>query len=171
MQNQNTPLSTTRVGLKYGFFTAIATLVIGLVFALLFRSGGESGFTIFIFAIGIVYGMLEFRRANEGLLSYLQAFNLGMIVSVMSGLCIGLMSALSIAFVPAKDLAKIKDMYLQQFEMQGYSDTQLEAMKPMVNFMFSTSGAFMGTLIGWTFLGFLMTVLIGVFMQRKEDIA
>lgn len=159
-------VSTTRTALKYGFYTAVACIVVGIMFSLLFNAQGESGMTIFILCIGITYGMLDFRRANADRMTYMQCFNLGMIVSVVSGLCLGLLSAISISLLSAKDLAKVKDMYLHQFEVQGLAERELEAMKPMLDFVFSPTGAFIGTTLVWAFLGLIVTLVSGLFMRR-----
>lgn len=163
---QNDSPSTTRVGLKYGFYTALACLAIGIIFSLILQVG-ESSLNIFILSAGIAYGMLEFRRGNYDILSYGQAFNLGMIVSVVSGLCLGILSSISAFLLTEKDLAKIKDMYMHQLEMQGYGEKELEAVKPMIAFVFSPTGAFLGTVFVWTFLGLLITALLGLFMRRQ----
>ena len=163
---QNESPSTTRVGLKYGFYTAIACLVVGIMFSLVLQ-GGDSGLNIFILSAGVAYGMLEFRRGNYDVLSYGQAFNLGMIVSVVSGLCLGLLSAISAFLLTQKELAKVKDMYMHQLETQGYGEKELEAVKPMLNFFFSPTGAFLGTVFVWALLGLVITALLGLFMRRK----
>ncbi len=167
MNDSQPYISTTRTGLKYGFYTAVACLVVGIAFSLLFRAAGESGMNIFILCIGIAYGMLEFRRAQGDHATYLQCFNLGMIVSVISGLFLGVLSSISAYLLSPSDLGKIKAMYLDQFEIQRYSEKEIESMKPILDFMFSPTGAFLGTVIVWCFLGLIVTAVSSLFMRRN----
>lgn len=165
---QNIP-STTRVGLKYGFYTIIAYLLVNIVLSQAVPVGGIAFMlNLVVFSASISYGMLEFRRGNDDTMTYLQGLNLGLIVSALSGLFLGLLGAITLSVMSSKDLQTMKDLYLKNLEAQGYAAQQLKEMKPMLEIMYSPTGAFVGSLFSWLFLGVLITLLMGLFMRQKN---
>ena len=166
---QNIP-STTRVALKYGLFTAAAYLVLGIFAGVL---AGMSDLLVLInlivFSAGISYGMLEFRRANDDTMSYLQGLNIGMIISTIAGLCLGVLSAASIALTDPKYISQAKEIMLKNFKAQDYTEESLKGAKMMLHFIFTPTGSFIMTLFAWVLVGTIITLLMSFFMRQNAS--
>ncbi len=165
---QNTP-STTSVGLKYGLYTLFAYLLVNIMLTQAIPAGGMAFMlNLIVFSAGISYGMLEFRRGNSDIMTYLQGLNLGLVISAISGLFLAVLGAVTMSFVPEKELKMMKDVYLKNLESFGnYSAEQMKEVQSMANFMYSPTGAFVSMMFGWLLLGTIITLLLSLFMRQK----
>lgn len=163
--NEHSIPSTTRVGLKYGFYIIMAYIIISLLF-------GEFVETIFlfIFTASISFGMLEFRRGNHDSMTYLQGFNLGMIVSTIFGIGLASLKALDVYVAAPAEIAKEKEKMMKNMQaIYNFSDKDLEIQKATYDFMFTPTGAFTQNLLAIMIIGLIVTLIMGLFMRRRAS--
>jgi Protein of unknown function (DUF4199) len=171
MENQQTSTNptTTKVGLKYGVFTAVALLLVSFVAGLLLPGDSAGVFlTLFVFFAGIAYGMIEFRRNNDNSMTFGQGFGLGMLVSAIVGLIHGTIAWLTLFMMGAKAIDEQKQKALVQLE-KYYSDEEIEKAKPMLEWMFSPGFMFFLSVIGFLFLGLIVTLFASMIFRREKS--
>lgn len=168
--NSQPQTSTTRVGLKYGIFTAAASLLISMIVALLRMPADSliSYLSLFIFIAGIAYGIIEFRRGNDGFVSFGQAFGLGMVVSGFSGLINGLISLIYMRLIDPNSTKELRQEMLLALE-KTYSDDQIEKIRPWIDWMASPGAIFFMQVIGSLFLGLIISLVAGLVFKKDRS--
>jgi hypothetical protein len=168
-EHSNQTPSTTRIGLKYGIYTGVSLVGYSLLLYTL-NLNNESSLSILSSVIGIaglVFGVIEYKRADEGYVSFGQAFHIGMVVSVISGLFDAFFNLIYLSY-NSTILEKLKGEMIKSYEKQKLSDEQIEQLMPFINWFCSPSGIFIMSVIVSFVGGALLSLLVAAIMQKKR---
>lgn len=170
MEEQTNELSTTRVGLKYGLFTGVASLGYSTLLSLLRLQNDSflSLLTIGLVVAGIVYAMKEYKNANEDYMTFSQGLGIGTVVSAIYGLLSGVFTLIYFQFINTTELLKLRQEMILQYEKNGMEDEMINQLMPWIEWLTSSGSLFVFGVVGNLFFGFLLSLAISAIMAKNR---
>ncbi len=120
---------------------------------------------------GIMYGVKQVRdKVQNGFISYGRAVGSGTLVTVFASIILAFYSFVLMKYVDNSIIAKSIELAQQKWSEGGMSDDQVESMTKVVE-PFMTPGLMaFGTVFSLTFLGVIISLIVGAFMKKNPDI-
>jgi len=169
MEEKQTTISTTRVGLKYGIFTGLAFIIYeALIYSL--RLDDDlliNMLSLVISVAGIVYGIREFMRFNEGFMRFGQGLGIGMLASAISGIIDGFFRLIYFKYLNPSLIEDLKSQFLKQLEKSKMKDEELDMAEKMLVYL--PEFIFVGTILGALVLGLILSLIITAIMQKERS--
>ncbi|MFN3315217.1 MAG: DUF4199 domain-containing protein [Raineya sp.] len=163
---KNNNITPTQVGVRYGLFSGLASVIISLVsFIADLRENSAIGILSTAVTIAfLVMAMKYFRDQNSGFMKFGQGFGIGMIVSAISSLLSGAFLIVYFKFINSKMLDEISDKAHQEWEKAGLDDKQIAMAEKFISaeFMFLTA------VFGGLIFGAILSLIVAAIMQKKQ---
>jgi len=121
-------LTTKQVGMKYGLYMAVISIIYGLLLQILGVAGNQAlGYVGFIFFIVLlVLAHNEFKKANGGFMSYGEGFGISAYITVISVVLSTIFTYIYLKFVDDSMLTMIREKTEDTLLEKGMSDAQIE---------------------------------------------
>ncbi|HNW98524.1 MAG TPA: DUF4199 domain-containing protein [Bacteroidales bacterium] len=166
-------ISVARNALNYGFLLGITLIILSLLFYILnvdYQSVAQY-ISIVIMIVGMIIGILAYRKNNNGFITYGQSLGNGVLIGLFSAI---LVSIYTIIFFTLIDPGMI-DVILRQAEEKmieknpNMTDEQIEmAMSYSRKFMTPLSMAIWGTIMS-TVYAFVASLIISIFTRKVDN--
>ncbi len=171
MNEELNPISTTRFGLRFGLYGGVAlSLYEVLILELGLSDDGLIGLLAYVILIAALHlGMRDYKKANEGYMTFGQGLGIGLIISTISGLLLGAVQSVYFYFKP-EFIVRMKEEILKAYDEQGIPQEQIEAMQGMINYMLSPGGIFILTVIGYFIMGLLLSLVTAAVHKKTPPL-
>lgn len=165
--------STTRTALKFGLITSIG--LVGFFITIELVNPALNNTVGFLYSIihilGIVYGILEYRKLNEGFISYVQGLGLGLSLSAVSGFVLGLSQLLYYRLISDSTLQYVLKVSRAELEKNpDVKDDFIDAYMDMMAKIITPEGMFLITLFSYLIGGLVLSLIISAILQKKRPI-
>lgn len=162
----------SRVAIRYGLMFGI----IGSIFSvLLYVFQLETNkflpqATWIIFIIAIVVAIKEYRKQNQGFVSYGQGLSVGALTSAIMGFVNSLLSTFYLQVIDNTPLQRISEQTRITLEEKGMDDQQIEAALEMSQKFQSPGMLFLFSVIGSAVMGLILSLIIAAILQKKRPV-
>lgn len=182
MENGNHPQATERQDnsyirstMTYGLITGVAlilyTLLLYATNNLIKQNTLLSIINYFILIAGIVKGTRSYRdQFLEGYISYGKALGYGVVMSIFTGIVLGLFTYLLYAVIDPGLMDKSMQLIQEEMLNRGMSTDQVESLSEMQRQIRSPFMMLMGSVLTYTFLGFIFSLVTSAFLKNDRPI-
>ena len=160
--------------LTYGLYSAGIAIVITLLeyFTGLDRSmsGRWVGFLGFI-GLGVMmyFAIRERKREDyDGYITYGQSVGTGFMVALFSSIVIAVFMFVYLSRINPELLDFMRDQVTEKFREQNVPAAQQEQAMKWVNISISPGGQAVSALLGGTFFGLIMALIMSIFTRSKD---
>jgi hypothetical protein len=162
MENQTT---TTRTALKWGVIIGIISILYSTAIMVSGQIGNQAlSYPVYlIIAVGIYLAMNEFKKENQGFMSYSQGLGLGTMMSAISGL---ISSFFSMAYITDQIMKKA----MEDMEKKGIPDEQIDQAMEMSKMFMSPGAMFAFGLFGSILIGFILSLIIAAIVKKDKSV-
>ena len=121
----------------------------------------------------IIWACIEFRnKFNNGTLAYGRALGLGTMISLYASLILAVVVVIFYKIIDPEALEAIRNYSAMKAEeemyKQGLSDAEMEMAIEMTKKMISPFFMAIGSIIGLTFWGFIISLVTSAFVMKKK---
>ncbi len=159
------------VAIKYGLLTGLLYVIFATVNYLTESYGNffvALLISIVISVTGIVLALREFKKQNEGYMTYGQGLGLGLMVSIIAGIISGLFSMLYIQFIDPSVPEKIVDATMEQMAAFGVDDSILDGQREEIMTSFTPVKQLTSAISNAFFSGLILSLIIAAVMKHKR---
>ncbi|AUC84876.1 DUF4199 domain-containing protein [Polaribacter sp. ALD11] len=156
-----------------GVILGVASVIFALV---LYATGNHlkphwsaSVINAIIFIGTIIYGIKQYKAANNGFLSWGQGVKVGVGVAIVGGLILVIYNYLFTNFIEPDFMQQMMDIQNQAFLDQGMSEEQVEAANQMGK---AFQGPFLLAALGiisYAIGGFVVAAIAAAIMKKSEE--
>ena len=171
MENQQKP--SKKITINYGIYLALALIVFALAMYAMGKTYDRSWYIqvtgIVIMAVFVVLGIKELKKSNNGLLTLGQGLKTGVGIALISAIIYVLYTVVFVKFVEPGFIDNVIEMQREQMlDNPNMSEEMIESMETNTQKYFwpFTIG---GILIFNIFIGFVISLIASLAMQKKED--
>lgn len=169
MENQTT---TTRTALKWGVIFGIINVLYNTI---LYVSGQFSnktlGYVVYlIIGLGVFLTLKDFKKENQGFISFGQGLGLGTMMSTVMGLISGFYSLAYMKFIDTSLNAQMLKMIEQDMERQGTPDDQIEQGMEVMKMVMQPGFIFIIGLFLVVFVGFIISLITSAIMKKDKPV-
>ena len=150
------------VGLKSGIITFLGLIAYGL----LGLPGG--GLEYVVIALGIYSGHYYYKAANDGLMSYTQGLQLGLIVVASTGLTNGFIIYSSIKHAGPLLLEQLIANFQAMLQERGIGEPIVEEVNRLMQHISPATLGF-GVFASTVLIGFVLTLLVSAFSRSSPS--
>lgn len=168
-QSTPTPSGQNQITMTYGAYVGGLLSVIALMSYLIgnFHNNPLQILNYIVIIGGLHIGTVKFRdNYNQGTITYAQALGTGTLIIFYGAVISGFFLYILYKFIDPS----LIDQYLntlQQTMSQSFSSDQVESLMPMYEMMITPFTLAIGELIGKTILGFLLALILSIFIKRE----
>lgn len=167
------PYTVKSAGIKYGIYLGIVSVVLALV---QFMSDGAGGTPLILASLGIsivavVIAHNEFKRNNDGFMSYSEGLGIGVLLTVISGGISGLFGILYRTVIDPGFTERTLEHTRQTLEDSGlYTDAQIEQTMTLSQQLSSPAISFLIGIVAAAFLGLIISLIVSAFTKNKRPL-
>ncbi|EAY24754.1 DUF4199 domain-containing protein [Microscilla marina] len=166
------PYTVKSAGLKYGLYLGVVSIVLSVLQFMAMGGSGSyilMGASVLIAVIAIVFAHNEFKRNNEGFMSYGEGLGIGVLVSIISGTISGAFGILYRTVIDPNFNQKVLESTRRTLEDAGtYNEAQIEQVLEMSQ-KFSTPGvSLLIALLSSAIVGLLMSLIISAITKNTR---
>jgi hypothetical protein len=169
MENQTT---TTRTALKWGVIIGIINILYSTGIMVSGQIGNQTlGYiTYLIIGVGLYLAMSDFKKENQGFMTYGQGLGLGVMKSVIVGIISGFFSFAYIKFIDPTISDQLMKKAIEEMEKKGTPDEQIEQAMEITK-MFMTPGAlFVIAVFGTLFIGLIISLIMAAILKKEKSV-
>lgn len=163
------------IAFRYGLYGGLASILVGLVLYLLglsdyTKTGGGLLTMLLSYSIIIVtpiFGILTYRRALGGWISYKQAFIVGFLTSLVMILISSLWSYVFMTFIAPDIMDTIQQAQVIQMEERGLTEEQIEQAQSMMGTFMKPGFMALTALFGGALIAAVLNLILAAIFQRK----
>lgn len=169
--------TTTQTALKWGAIAGIILIIFSVIGYAMKMEGStsyaaiSSVLTYLIVPISVlILGMKDYKRSNDGFMSYSQGLGIGALTGGVAGLLFGIFSYIYLSFIDNTVMQRIKDIQMQKLEEQGMA---LEQMEQTIQFMEKFTGPGMilvSSIIFFIIVYFLISLIVSAVQKYEKPI-
>lgn len=157
-----------RYGLMFGLISSIYSVLLYVFQVETNKLLHQLSWVLFILAI--VLAIKEYRKQNQGFVSYGQGVSIGALTAAIIGLTSGLISTFYLQVIDKTPLQRISDYTRQSLEEQGLDDQAIENALEMSQ-KFQTPGMiFLFSVVGSAIIGLILSLIIAAILQKKRPV-
>lgn len=120
---------------------------------------------------GIMYGIKQVRdKVQNGFISYGRAVGSGTLVALFASIILAFYMFILTKYLDNSIIAKSIELAQQKWSESGMSDDQIEAMTKVAEPFMNPGFMAFGTVFSFTFLGVIISLIVGAFMKKNPDI-
>jgi cytochrome c biogenesis protein CcdA len=117
----------------------------------------------------IVYGIKQYKAANNDFLSWGQGVKVGVGVAIVGGLIVVIYNYLFMNFIEPEFMSQMMEVQNQAFLDQGLTEEQIEAANAMTS-TFSSPGILAAVgIISYAIGGFIISAIAAAIMKKSEE--
>ena len=163
-------ITTKQVGTKYGLYLAVISIIYGLGLQLAGLAGNQAlGYVGFVFFIALlILGQNEFKKDNEGFMSYGQGIGISTYITVISVVLSTLFTYVYLKFVDDSMLKMISEKTEDKLIEKGMSDAQIEKALEMTEKFQTPEMILIFGIIGGIIM-YLIIALIVTAITKKQN--
>ncbi|MCS6795512.1 MAG: DUF4199 domain-containing protein [Raineya sp.] len=163
---QNTNITTTQVGLRYGIIYGLTAVVISLVSIM---ADMQEIFVIRILNIAVMIAFLVmpmqyFKAQNEGFMSFGQGMGIGAIVSAVSSFISGIFILVYYRLIAPQKFEEILDKARESWEKAGMKEEQMRVVEKFT----TPEVMFVSALISGIIFGVIISLIVAAILQKKK---
>jgi hypothetical protein len=163
--------SKNAIALRYGLICGIITVVYSLILnitelALTNQILGWISFLIMIAAM--VMAMREFKRQNQGFMSYGQGLSIGTIVVLVSSILGGIFTYLYVTIIDTGYIQKMRNLQVTELEKKGMTDDQIDQAMLITDKMMTPTVIPLMAIVGGLIFGFLLSLIIAAIVKHNR---
>jgi hypothetical protein len=165
MENQ---LSSKSFMVNNGIILGVASILFALV---LYATGNHLSphWSAIIFIGIIIYGIKQFKEANDHFLSWGQGVKIGVGVAIVGSLIVVIYNYLFMNFIEPDFMNQMMEVQNQTYLDQGLTEEQIEAANKMTS-SFSTPGIMAAVgIISYAIGGFIVSAIGAAIMKKSEE--
>lgn len=167
------PRSQTKVAITYGVMYGLASAAVMLIFYFLgtdVKSKAPQYVGWVLLILFIVLGIKSHRDQDlAGQIGYGKALGTGTLISIFGGVISGIFTLLFFTVIAPEMIQKIMDMSQQQLTEQGMSEEQIAVAMDYTKRFMTPTWLFIFSVLGITFMGFVFSLLISIFLKKEEN--
>jgi Protein of unknown function (DUF4199) len=169
MENQTT---TTRTALKWGVIIGIISILYSTAIMISGQIGNQAlGYVIYaIIAVGLYMAMNDFKKENQGFMSYGQGLGLGVLKCTIVGLISGFFSFAYMKFIDPTITDQMMKKAIEEMEKKGLTDDQIEQAMEYSKMFMNPGVLFIVGLIGTIFIGFILSLIIAAIVKKEKPV-
>ncbi|MEN1785831.1 MAG: DUF4199 domain-containing protein [Bacteroidota bacterium] len=165
---------TGKFALKYGLLLGAISIVFGLLLytqELHYQQDWKIGIINMVVLITIiVLGMIQFKKSNDGFMSFVQALKIGVGISLIGGILVIIYGQVLQQFIDPDMLAKATQYSKQLMIKQGKDAKEIKlALEMGKKFQAPWIQIAIG-LIGSLFLGFIVSLIAGLIIKKEQPV-
>ncbi len=162
---------------KYALNFGVVLGAISVVFALMLYSldmhyqGGFAvmGVSIVLTIVFVVIGMMQFKKANDGFMSFGQALKIGVGISLVGGIIGVLFNQVLINFIDPETMTKALEYQREQLIAAGeLSMEQIDASMEMGKSFSTPVMQIAFGLLGSLFFGFILSLVPALILKKSK---
>jgi len=159
--------------MTYGFIFGVALVGISLLFYVLntdLKSKIPQVASYAALLATLFIGVKAYRDQDSGgFLSYGKALGTGVLISFFGSIIAAFYTYVFFSFIDPSMIDKILEMSQQQLMDKGLPDDQIETSLTMMKKFMSPGWMFLFTILTYTFMGFLFSLILSIFVKREEQ--
>lgn len=164
--------SSARIALKWGGILGLVLILITLIMYMTTPAGnpGFSVLTLVAMTAFLALGLLEYRRANEGFITYGEGMGIGALLSAIAGL-------LSSAFITFYNVVidptiqqRTMEAAREQLEKNNMDDDQIDKAMELAQKFQSPGFVFVSGIFGTIIMGVLLTLIVAAVVRRNRPL-
>jgi len=172
---ENKTSSTKQVALTYGLILGFVSVMIQVVIYALGKQYEKNTYvgiaSFLILAAFISYGIMQFKKQNDGFLSFGEGLKTGIAIALIAGLVSIIYSYVFMKFIEPNFMSNM--MQMQQDKMMemnpNMSDEQINAAMTMAK-KFSSPWVIMAFgLLYSAFVGFIVSLVATLIMKKNKE--
>lgn len=169
MENQTT---TTRTALKWGVIIGVVNILYSTAIMVSGQIGNQllSYFVYLIIAAGIYFAMSDFKKENQGYMSYGQGLGLGTLKCAIVGIISGFYSFAYMKFIDPTITEQMMKKAVEEMEKKGMPDDQIEQALEYTKMFMSPGFLFVFSVIGMLFIGFILSLIIAAILKKDKSV-
>ncbi|MDZ7897304.1 MAG: DUF4199 domain-containing protein [Arcicella sp.] len=169
MENQTT---TTRTALKWGVIIGIISMLYSTAYLVAGQIGNQAlSYPIYVvIGVGIYLAMNEFKKENQGFMSYGQGLGLGTLMSAISGLISSFFSMAYMKFIDPTITDQIMKKAVEDMEKKGIPDEQIDQAMEMSKIFMNPGAMFIFGLFGSILIGFILSLIIAAIVKKDKSV-
>lgn len=169
MENQTT---TTRTALKWGVIIGIISILYSTAIMVSGQIGNQVlSYPIYlIIAVGIYLAMNDFKKENQGFMSYGQGLGLGTLMSAISGLISSFFSMAYMKFIDPTITDQIMKKAVDDMEKKGIPDDQIEKAMEISKMFMNPGAMFVMGLLGAVLIGFILSLIVAAIVKKDKSV-
>lgn len=158
------------LALLYGLMAGLLMIVYSLLLYFADMSLSKiSSFSYVFLLLAIILVYREYKRQNNGFMSYAQGLGLGTLTALVAGLLSSVYGYIYLKFIDPDMMSRAMEMQRVQMEEDGnFSDEQIEQALEMGAQFTTPELAFVTGILGVIFVGFLMSLVIAAAMRNPR---
>lgn len=163
-------LPITRVAIRYGLIFGLVSSIYGiLLYVFQLETNPVLPYIAWIFLIlAITQAIKDYRRQNQGFVSYGQGLGIGALTGAIIGLISGMLNTFYLQVIDNTPLQRIADVTRTTLEKRGMSDEEIEKALEMSKSFQSPGLLFLFSVLGSILIGFILALIISAVLQRKR---
>lgn len=119
---------------------------------------------------GIVWAHSEYKKQNEGFMSYSQGLGIGVLVSLIGGLIVSVFSALLMHFIDPTILKNILNQTRRKLEQDPrMTDEIIEQTMSITETMMQPHWLIIISLISYLIVGLILSLIIAAFTKKTPE--
>jgi Protein of unknown function (DUF4199) len=169
MENQTT---TTRTALKWGVIFGIITVLYNTGVYVSGQFGNKAlGYVVYlIIGLGVYFSLIDFKKENQGFMSFGQGLGLGTMMSTIMGLISSFYSFAYMKFIDSGLNEQMLKKIEQEMEKQGTPDDQIEKAMEVMKMFMNPGILFITGLLFVVFIGFVLSLIITAIIKKDKPV-
>ncbi len=165
-----------KVAMNYGAILGLALVALGILFYLTgwnrSMTSGLQWINYLVQILLIVMGIKYYRDSVQGgFISYGRALGTGTLISLFAAIIISVYMYIYITYMDPTFMEFIASQQEEQLYAQGFSDEQVERSMEMARNFTSPNMMLIMAFLGTTFIGFIMSLIISIFLKKENKLA
>jgi Protein of unknown function (DUF4199) len=169
MENKTT---TTRTALKWGVIIGVISILYSTAIMVSGQIGNQAlTYPVYlIIGIGLYLAMNDFKKENQGFMSYAQGLGVGTLMSAISGLISSFFSMAYMKFIDPTITDQIMKKAVEDMEKKGIPDEQIDQAMEMSKMFMSPGAMFVMGLLGSILIGFILSLIIAAIVKKDKSV-
>ncbi|MCS6820260.1 MAG: DUF4199 domain-containing protein [Microscillaceae bacterium] len=167
---QTTP---TRTALRFGLIVGLGLIIYGLILQvakLQTNALASWGSTLFLI-IGLIFAMQDYKKNNEGYLTYGEGLTIGSLTSAIAGFMSGLFTFVYISFIDNSFVDETLQKLRIDLEKQGQlTDDQIDKVIEMSAYMLKPGVLFALGVVFTLIFGFVFSLIISAILKKNKPV-
>ena len=172
MENQKK--STAKFALNFGLILGVINVIYGLMLYALdmhYQNDTKTSLINYAFLIGIiVYGIMQFKKNNDGLMSLSEALKTGLGIALISSILVSIYGVILMQYIDPEFIDKTIEFQKQKM-LQENPEISVDNVNKMYDAQKQFSGPFIisGFVIVFNlFFGFIISLIGGLILKKSQ---
>ncbi|UPL47963.1 DUF4199 domain-containing protein [Hymenobacter sublimis] len=174
MENTATPAVTpASVGIRYGLIVGIAGVILDLIFRMTGLGFKMPVVSLVLIAalwiVGMVMAHKEFKRSNNGFMTYKQGIVIGLMIGLLYGILSGIFNYVYINFLDTNYVQSVRDYTEETLAKLNLPEEAME--KGLADFTQEKMGSALSivkTIFGGVIGGLILSLIISAFTKHSR---